>query len=496
MAARGYLTERAAQLRLHAERAGASFDASSIDALPASTDRSSKIELAMSSAISSASVLRAPDATPVCSPATVTSTSSSPASTTTTDVRFAYIPGIGCALADSQTATLISRKFDRRLFSALDNAPYCAEEPPNPSVMCTTVPRGGTTTCTATAGGPAFTTNSWKFTGPNNVTVNGPGSGFTWSGTAVQSGTVSVNVVVAGTSYPVSGNLTVNARTNWAFATLAAAFHNAPYTCSSGTVVSQNFTSPPARTNGNLGASCLALAWSTTPATVSGGPNNGYQYLTSASQTAQAEYAWSLNPDLVNSGSTFSQAQRGNYNAAQNRGWISWADLKNGTDRHEAGPMNSHWAQYSAANGGANNLGTVAEPQVGAPGSNFNQQVSNAMQAAANALQTATSTPEPCGEWMDAACTASLGYVNFTPYQSYLAVTWAGPGSGTVTSAPAGINCGATCWNYFNSGGNVVLTATPNAGFNASWGGCSATNGNTCTVDISVDRDVTVTFGP
>jgi hypothetical protein len=123
MAARGYLTERAAQLRLHAERAGAS----SIDALSANANRSSRIE----SLISTASVLRVPDATPLCSPASVTSTSSSPASTTTTEVRFAYIPGIGCAFADTQTATLITRTFDRRLFSALDNAGYCFEPPPS-----------------------------------------------------------------------------------------------------------------------------------------------------------------------------------------------------------------------------------------------------------------------------------------------------------------------------------------------------------------------------
>ena len=44
-----------------------------------------------------------------------------------------------------------------------------------------------------------------------------------------------------------------------------------------------------------------------------------------------------------------------------------------------------------------------------------------------------------------------------------LTVTKAGNGSGTVTSAPAGINCGATCSFTFNQGEVVSLTATPAA---------------------------------
>jgi len=44
---------------------------------------------------------------------------------------------------------------------------------------------------------------------------------------------------------------------------------------------------------------------------------------------------------------------------------------------------------------------------------------------------------------------------------SPLTVTRAGTGSGTVTSSPAKIDCGATCSASFPSGTVVSLTATP-----------------------------------
>jgi hypothetical protein len=77
-----------------------------------------------------------------------------------------------------------------------------------------------------------------------------------------------------------------------------------------------------------------------------------------------------------------------------------------------------------------------------------------------------------------------------------LTVNQTGFGSGTVTSAPAGINCGATCSAQFSNGTQVTLTATPSAGsvFGGwSGGGCSGTG--TCQVTLaSATTTVTATF--
>lgn len=67
-------------------------------------------------------------------------------------------------------------------------------------------------------------------------------------------------------------------------------------------------------------------------------------------------------------------------------------------------------------------------------------------------------------------------------------------GSGTVTSSPAGINCGATCSASFASGTSVTLTATAASGYSFSgWsGGCSGTG--SCTVSMTQARSVTANF--
>ncbi len=79
---------------------------------------------------------------------------------------------------------------------------------------------------------------------------------------------------------------------------------------------------------------------------------------------------------------------------------------------------------------------------------------------------------------------------------SDLSVSKSGAGSGTVTSVPPAINCGATCTSTFASGTSVVLTATPAAGSRfAVWQGCDSTSGNQCTVSMNTaTRNVTASF--
>jgi hypothetical protein len=76
-----------------------------------------------------------------------------------------------------------------------------------------------------------------------------------------------------------------------------------------------------------------------------------------------------------------------------------------------------------------------------------------------------------------------------------LGVSTQGTGSGSVTSSPAGIDCGADCSGEFEQGTVVTLTATPapDSVFSGwSGGGCSGTGD--CTVTLSGDREVTATF--
>ena len=70
-----------------------------------------------------------------------------------------------------------------------------------------------------------------------------------------------------------------------------------------------------------------------------------------------------------------------------------------------------------------------------------------------------------------------------------------GPGAGTVTSSPAGVNCGTTCTVAFEKGSSVTLTAVASTGSKfSSWTGCDTVVANECTVTMSEKRKVTAKF--
>lgn len=74
-----------------------------------------------------------------------------------------------------------------------------------------------------------------------------------------------------------------------------------------------------------------------------------------------------------------------------------------------------------------------------------------------------------------------------------LTVVKGGLGTGSVTSAPPGIDCGTTCAALM--GGTVVLTATPDSRFQVGeWTGCDSVDGAECTVMLTDARTVTVAF--
>jgi hypothetical protein len=67
-------------------------------------------------------------------------------------------------------------------------------------------------------------------------------------------------------------------------------------------------------------------------------------------------------------------------------------------------------------------------------------------------------------------------------------------GSGSITSDPAGIDCGSTCVHEFGSGTVVTLTATPASGYQfAGWSGaCSGTG--VCVLTLDAARQVSASF--
>lgn len=75
-----------------------------------------------------------------------------------------------------------------------------------------------------------------------------------------------------------------------------------------------------------------------------------------------------------------------------------------------------------------------------------------------------------------------------------LNVLKAGTGTGTVTSSPAGINCGSTCTANFAAGTQVTLMAQASAGSTfVGWSGeCSGTS--SCTVTVDAAKSVTASF--
>jgi murein peptide amidase A len=88
---------------------------------------------------------------------------------------------------------------------------------------------------------------------------------------------------------------------------------------------------------------------------------------------------------------------------------------------------------------------------------------------------------------------AAGGADNPTVYT--LSVALAGSGSGTVTSSPAGIDCGSTCSYDFPSGTEVTLTATaaPGSSF-AGWSGAGCSGIGSCEVTMRAAEFVTATF--
>jgi hypothetical protein len=103
-----------------------------------------------------------------------------------------------------------------------------------------------------------------------------------------------------------------------------------------------------------------------------------------------------------------------------------------------------------------------------------------------------TGTALTCTLTMDRSRSVTATFTN----KPVLTVVPAGNGHGTVTSTPAGIDCGADCNEPYNQGTSVKLTATPDSTSTfAGWSGACGGTGS-CTVMMNASQSVTASFDP
>ena len=70
-----------------------------------------------------------------------------------------------------------------------------------------------------------------------------------------------------------------------------------------------------------------------------------------------------------------------------------------------------------------------------------------------------------------------------------------GTGSGTVTSTPAGIDCGTDCSESYDYGTEVTLSAVAATGSTfAGWSGANCSGTGSCVVTMDAAKSVTATF--
>jgi hypothetical protein len=332
-----------------------------------------------------------------------------------------------------------------------------------------------------------------------SVTLAGAGSGTVASNpTGISCGTTCSNVFINGDSVTLTA--TGSGFAGWSAGTGSATVCNGltgascifTPTSDSSITATFNVPPPPTLTTSIIGNGTVAC---------STGGTFGPCVATYASGTALVLQA------TANSGSTFTGWTNGTGNAT----------VCNNTSVNCSMPLNADSAVTAnfvlntvtfslstsplSANGG---VGTIACSISGIGGpfvacaASYNAGTNLTLQATPDIVSNFTgwsSSPNVCSgtgtcQFMLTANTSITANFNH-PTLSVVVM-----GTGTVTSTNiAGINCGATCTAFFAKGTSITLAAT-GTGF-SSWSGCTPVSGTPtqCTVTVTVDTNVTATFG-
>jgi subtilisin family serine protease len=117
-------------------------------------------------------------------------------------------------------------------------------------------------------------------------------------------------------------------------------------------------------------------------------------------------------------------------------------------------------------------------------------QIRDRLLSTVQPMSAAVGKVKSCGELdVDAATKTGLAA------RSLVCVKRSGSGFGSVSSSPAGINCGSTCAAVFAPGAQVTLTATPAAGSTfVGWSGAGCSGNGTCVVSTTSVALVSPTF--
>jgi hypothetical protein len=163
-------------------------------------------------------------------------------------------------------------------------------------------------------------------------------------------------------------------------------------------------------------------------------------------------------------------------------------------------PQQAHALHVLKAGTGAGTV-TSADPGINcgatcnATFTDGTNEVLTATPATGSRFAAWTGCDNPSGATCTMSMTADKTVTATFNVQRTLSVAKTGSGSGTVSSSPAGIDCGGACSAPFDDGATVTLTAAPAGGSTFSgWsgGGCSGTG--TCVVTLGSDQSVSAAF--